>query len=566
MSDLLSQLAGSLRPCRVFMAGTLAATFGGWDMAACPRPLASGLFVLALAACGGPNAERDAPALPADAVDSGDAVPVPASAKAVLPQVARSIWGVVPDPPRRKQDLKPGLIRGTAVAVAPDTLLASCQAVGERRQVGVVRHNKYRLAQVSPGLQPDQDVCALHVADAPLNVAGGFRSFPDLRVGEPIYAVVSRTGAEYAMAEGQLVAKGGANSSLLETTLALPPGTLSAVLFDAGGNLVGLGSGGPTVDSVVVGAPLSAALAPGLAQRDLGPPAQATRVAEIAVQEPPAQRRLWVWRDAQRDSDHDRNALQFVGTTPTAALGASGDIGSATGGRTADRAADQRVDDSPSVATGSGGSSVEPAAGAEGSFGNSAAPGGVGADSADTGSTAVGSASAAGSSAGAGAATTSAAAGTGGSLGSVGTRVGDQSGAAGSVGSDGGDVGSGNASSSSSASAAASGSAGGGAKGRTQGSAGAGGGAGDGSSAGSGGGAGAGGAGAGGGSGGGRGGAGDGSSAGGSKTGGNGSAGGKGGGGNKGGGGSDSKGRSGGGRSGGGGGKGGGGGGGGKHG
>src|SRR3954468_14807309 len=134
-------------------------------MAACPRPLAFSLLLLALAACGGPNLEPEAPAQSADAVESEHAVPVPASAKVVLPQVARSIWGVVPDPPRRKQDLKPELIRGTAVAVAPDTLLASCQAVGQRRQVGVVRHNKYRLAQVSPALQSDQDVCALHVAD-----------------------------------------------------------------------------------------------------------------------------------------------------------------------------------------------------------------------------------------------------------------------------------------------------------------------------------------------------------------------------------------------------------------
>ena len=188
------------------------------------------------------------------------------------------------------------------MAVAPDTLLASCQVVGERQQVGVVRHNKYRLAQVAPPSQPEQDVCALHVADAPLNVVGGFRSFPDLRVGEPVYAVVSRTSAEYALAEGQLAAKGTASTSLLETTLTLPPGTLSAVLFDADGNLVGLGSGGPTVDSVVVGDPLSAALVPELAQRDLGPPT--TRVAAVAVQQQPAQRRLWVWRNDQ-GVDHE---------------------------------------------------------------------------------------------------------------------------------------------------------------------------------------------------------------------------------------------------------------------
>ena len=156
----------------------------------------------------------------------------------------------------------------------------------------------------------------MRVADAPLNVVGGFRSFPDLRVGEPVYAVVSRTSAEYALAEGQLAAKGAASTSLLETTLALPPGTLSAVLFDADGNLVGLGSGGPTVDSVVVGAPLSAALVPGLAQRDLGPPT--TRVAAVAVQQQPAQRRLWVWRNDQGNHDHESDRLLFVGTTTAA--------------------------------------------------------------------------------------------------------------------------------------------------------------------------------------------------------------------------------------------------------
>ena len=257
-------------------------------MVASRRTLASGLLVLALAACGGPNDEQELSATPATSMEGANDVPTPPSGKVVLARAARSIWGVVPDPPRRKKDLQPELIRGTAVAVATDTLLASCQAVGERQQVGVVRHNKYRVAEVLPPSQPDQDVCALHVVDAPLNVIGGFRSYPDLRVGEPLYAVISRTSAEYALAEGQLVAKGAGSSQLLETTLALPPGTLSAVLFDARGNLIGLGSGGPTEDSVAVGAPVAPALASGLAQRDLGP--AIVRVASVPVEEPPVQR------------------------------------------------------------------------------------------------------------------------------------------------------------------------------------------------------------------------------------------------------------------------------------
>lgn len=286
-------------------------------MVASRRTLASGLLVLALAACGGPNDEQELPATPATSMEGANDVPTPPSGKVVLARAARSIWGVVPDPPRRKKDLQPELIRGTAVAVATDTLLASCQAVGERQQVGVVRHNKYRVAEVLPPSQPDQDVCALHVVDAPLNVIGGFRSYPDLRVGEPLYAVISRTSAEYALAEGQLVAKGAGSSQLLETTLALPPGTLSAVLFDARGNLIGLGSGGPTEDSVAVGAPVAPALASGLAQRDLGP--AIVRVASVPVEEPPVQRRLWVWRDEERDHGLDLSKLLFVGTTRAAA-------------------------------------------------------------------------------------------------------------------------------------------------------------------------------------------------------------------------------------------------------
>ena len=324
---------------------------------AAARSLALGLL-LALAACGGRDLEQEQAADPAASEQSGSEAPGPDFAKLVLPEVARSIWGVVPDPPRRKRDLRPELIEGAAVAVAPDTLLASCQVVGERQQVGVVRHNKYRLAQVAPPSQPEQDVCALHVADAPLNVVGGFRSFPDLRVGEPVYAVVSRTSAEYALAEGQLAAKGAASTSLLETTLTLPPGTLSAVLFDADGNLVGLGSGGPTVDSVVVGAPLSAALVPELAQRDLGPPT--TRVAAVTVQQQPAQRRLSVWRNDQGDHESDR--LLFVGTA-TAASVTSGATSPAAGGRTADQVADQRVNGGQSEVSANSGPSAGPAVG-----------------------------------------------------------------------------------------------------------------------------------------------------------------------------------------------------------
>ena len=90
-------------------------------MAAPGRSFATGLLALGLAACGGATGEQEPPAAPVAAAND---VATPPSGKVVLSHAARSIWGVVPDPPRRKRDLQPDLIRGTAVAIAPDTLLA----------------------------------------------------------------------------------------------------------------------------------------------------------------------------------------------------------------------------------------------------------------------------------------------------------------------------------------------------------------------------------------------------------------------------------------------------------
>jgi hypothetical protein len=210
------------------------------------------------------------------------------------------------------------MIRGSAVAVAPDTLLASCRAVGGREQVGVVRRGDYRLARVSRP-RGGQDVCALRAPGARLEAARGFRGLDDLRECEAVYAVVSRAGAEYAVADGQLAAKGGAGGGgFLETTVALPSEVLSAALFDAAGNLVGLGSGGPVEGSLVLAAPLSAALAPRLARLDLGPRgdvAPGVQVASLPVRAPT--RRLLVFRDDQdRDGDDGPALASLAGVEP----------------------------------------------------------------------------------------------------------------------------------------------------------------------------------------------------------------------------------------------------------
>src|SRR5688572_17776934 len=69
-------------------------------------------------------------------------------------RIARAIWAVVPDAPPHKPDPEPSLIRGSAVAVAADTLLASCGSVGARGESGLLRRSSYRLA---PRVATDPD-------------------------------------------------------------------------------------------------------------------------------------------------------------------------------------------------------------------------------------------------------------------------------------------------------------------------------------------------------------------------------------------------------------------------
>jgi hypothetical protein len=185
--------------------------------------------------------------------------------------VSRSIWGVVPDPPKRKQEVRPAMIRGSAVAVSDTLLLANCAVVGGHPKVGIVRHNKYRIARV---LAADQgrSVCMLSAPDAPLNIATGSRWCGNLRVGEPVYAAVSRTSARVEVTQGRLTAKRSKGDSCgLETSLVLPSEVRSAVLFDGHGRLIGVGSGDPA-GGMLASAEDGPQVVPDLGNRDLKQP------------------------------------------------------------------------------------------------------------------------------------------------------------------------------------------------------------------------------------------------------------------------------------------------------
>src|SRR3954454_12337249 len=105
----------------------------------------------------------------------------PLAVKDAAKLVSRSVWGVVPDPPRYKKDLRPGLLRGSAVAVSDRTLLASCAAVGGGGRVGLVRHRKYEIAQVlRPKGTERSGICLLTAPGAALQPARACRPPADI--------------------------------------------------------------------------------------------------------------------------------------------------------------------------------------------------------------------------------------------------------------------------------------------------------------------------------------------------------------------------------------------------
>jgi hypothetical protein len=230
--------------------------------------LASALAMLTAGGCGG--ADRDGVvSLPAVSLGRAPEAPAASGPETALGRIAGSIWAMAPGAPSGRVRAPPELVQGSAVAVSHRTLLASCDAVGGQGQVRVARRSSHRAARAA-GADEGRRVCALEPADADLRPVEAYRRFDDLRVGEPVLAVASRSSRDFVLARGWLVAKGGPADPFLETTLVLPPGARSAVLFDGFGNLVGLGSAGPASESVVLAAPVPAALAPGLAPADLG--------------------------------------------------------------------------------------------------------------------------------------------------------------------------------------------------------------------------------------------------------------------------------------------------------
>jgi hypothetical protein len=174
-----------------------------------------------------------------------------------------SVWGVTQATRGWPGWIQTPPVRGSAVAVASDQLLAACEAADNKELVSVARRSSLHLAQVR-GVGATGRVCALRVADGGIGAVRTYRPFEDLKVGEPIIAVSSKTSRHYVLSEGTLVVKGTSADPYLETTLTAPTGSKSLALFDAFGNLVGFGAPDDMPGSLLVAFPVPPEAATGL--------------------------------------------------------------------------------------------------------------------------------------------------------------------------------------------------------------------------------------------------------------------------------------------------------------
>ncbi len=278
------------------------------------RLVASGFMLLVLAGCGWSRGQDSTPGPPA--LQAASQLP---PAKEAAKPVSRSLWGVVPAAPKRKQDVRPELIKGSAVAVADDALLTSCSVLKNRKQVGLIRHNKYRMAKlVSADLRGE--VCMLRVSEGPLNIAVGYRDPADLKLGEPVYALMNQTSSDVKLAQGELTGlaaeEGGPR---LETSLVLPAGVQSGVLIDGYGNLVGVAAPRPDTAGGVTIPAVPGRPAPQLASLDAPsstvplPVAAPRAVPETSTSPPP----VLVLR-LDDDRDMDRQSIEVARVAPAA--------------------------------------------------------------------------------------------------------------------------------------------------------------------------------------------------------------------------------------------------------
>jgi TPR repeat protein len=133
-----------------------------------------------------------------------------------------------------------GAGRGSAVAVSARHALTNCHVV-QGKNVVLVRVRDVSAEASVVHRDTRRDICILRMADQDLAPVEKSRSFDDLKIGEPVFAIGSPAGLENSISQGIISGKRQVEGQWwIQTTAAISPGSSGGGLFDKDGNLIGI--------------------------------------------------------------------------------------------------------------------------------------------------------------------------------------------------------------------------------------------------------------------------------------------------------------------------------------
>lgn len=132
---------------------------------------------------------------------------------------------------------------GSAVAITPNLLVTNCHVLTGYSSIAVMDNKSinYHLAKVVKH-SSESDMCVLQTIE-PVRLIPHtrFRTLASLNIGESLYSIGSPRGLSLTIADGVLSGiRTRSESTLIQTTAPISPGSSGGALFDAYGNLIGI--------------------------------------------------------------------------------------------------------------------------------------------------------------------------------------------------------------------------------------------------------------------------------------------------------------------------------------
>ncbi len=132
------------------------------------------------------------------------------------------------------------IMQGSAIAIAPHLLLTNCHVVRDRPLIVLLQNREiYHATLIAADDAADR--CVLQSSGPALTPVAGVRSFTDLAVGEPVFAIGAPRALERTFTEGLVSGlRPEPGRNLIQTSAPLSPGSSGGGLFDSRGNLLGI--------------------------------------------------------------------------------------------------------------------------------------------------------------------------------------------------------------------------------------------------------------------------------------------------------------------------------------